>query len=82
MQRAAPPASPADTELYFLPTDAGERTPLDASKHADVVAALQALVVQYEATKVPQVTGDPDCPAFSPLDSPQGKWIGPWCDGE
>ena len=34
-----------------------------------------------EEDKVPQLTGDPACPKFAPLDSPEGKWIGPWCDG-
>ena len=39
------------------------------------------LRAQYERTKVPQVTGDPACPPFAPLASPEGKWIGPYCDG-
>ena len=68
--------------LYHVPTDKGERTPLPlGGANAAVVARLKALRTQYEATKVPQVTGDPACPAFAPLASPQGKWIGPWCDG-
>ena len=64
-----------------MPSDPGERTPLDLTANAAVVTRLRALAKAYEATQVPQVTGDPDCPSFSPLNSPQGKWIGPWCDG-
>ena len=55
--------------------------PLDLDEHAAVVARLQALRAAYEEDKVPQLTGDPACPKFAPLDSPEGKWIGPWCDG-
>eukprot|EP00316_Scyphosphaera_apsteinii_P004296 CAMPEP_0119310046 /NCGR_PEP_ID=MMETSP1333-20130426/17671_1 /TAXON_ID=418940 /ORGANISM="Scyphosphaera apsteinii, Strain RCC1455" /LENGTH=512 /DNA_ID=CAMNT_0007314163 /DNA_START=26 /DNA_END=1564 /DNA_ORIENTATION=- len=74
----------ADSEgllLYYLPSDASERSPLDPAKNADVVARLQELIESYDKTKVPQVTGDPACPTFTPLDSKEGKWIGPWCDG-
>eukprot|EP00908_Phaeocystis_cordata_P008457 Transcript_19134.p1 GENE.Transcript_19134~~Transcript_19134.p1 ORF type:complete len:530 (-),score=182.55 Transcript_19134:868-2400(-) len=67
--------------LYHLPSDDGERTPLDLDEHDAVVARLQALRAAYEEDKVPQLTGDPACPKFAPLDSPEGKWIGPWCDG-
>ena len=66
--------------LYHLPSDPGEHVPLDLTAHAAAVERLRALAKGYESTKVPQVTGDPDCPSFAPLDSPQGKWIGPWCD--
>ena len=66
--------------LYHLPTDTGERSPLDLTTHAQRVAALKALIREYEETKVPQVSGDPECPKFSPLNSTQGKWIGPYCD--
>ena len=55
--------------------------PLDLDEHDAVVARLQALRAAYEEDKVPQLTGDPACPKFAPLDSPEGKWIGPWCDG-
>ena len=70
-----------DVLLYHLPTDDGERHALDVGKHEAIVARLRALAVQYEATKVPQLTGDPACPAFAPLASKEGRWIGPWCDG-
>ena len=71
----------SDVLLYHLPTDHGERHALDVGKHEAIVARLRALTVQYEATKVPQLTGDPACPAFAPLASTEGRWIGPWCDG-
>ena len=67
--------------LYYLPSDAGEHTPLDPSKHADTIERLMALISTYEETKVPQVKGDPKCPPFAPLNSSEGPWIGPWCDG-
>jgi len=67
--------------LYHLPSDEGERAPLDLTKHASVVARLRTLAAYYEATKVPQVSGDPACPPFAPLPSAEGAWIGPWCDG-
>ena len=66
---------------HHLPTDDGERHALDVGKHEAIVARLRALAVRYEATKVPQLTGDPACPAFAPLASKEGRWIGPWCDG-
>lgn len=66
--------------LFYLPSDSGEHQPLDLKRHADVVGRLSALAARYQAGAVPQVTGDPTCPDFAPLDSPEGKWIGPWCD--
>lgn len=47
---------------------------------SDAVARLHAIVAKYEASKVPQKTGDPSCSKYSPQTSPQGKWVGPWCD--
>jgi len=70
-----------DDLLFYLPDDRGEHHPLDLATHTDVVVKLRALVVEYERTKVPQVTNDPACPDFAPIDGPDGKWIGPWCDG-
>ena len=79
--RGVPAQDHTPALLYHLPTDAGEQSPLDTTAHAERVASLVALVASYEATKVPQVTSDPHCPPFVPLDSADGKWIGPWCDG-
>lgn len=64
--------------LYNVTTDPGEHNelPLDQA----VVDRLMEIVVRYNKSKVPQKTGDPSCPKFKPLTSPQGPWIGPWCD--
>jgi len=68
--------------LFSLPEDVGERSPLDISKNTKILQRLQSIVDKYEATKVPQATGDPSCPHFAAKDSPKGKWIGPYCDGK
>ena len=40
----------AAVALYHVPSDPGERTPLDLAAHAAVVARLRALAKAYEAT--------------------------------
>ena len=67
--------------LFFLPDDRGERSPLPLDAHGQLVDELKQLIRECEATKVPQVQGDPACPKFHPINSTQGKWIGPYCDG-
>jgi len=67
--------------LYSLPDDVGERNPLAIQKNVQTVNRLQSIIDKYEATKVPQLMGDPNCPRFQPRDSPKGPWIGPYCDG-
>jgi hypothetical protein len=73
--------------LYNVADDMGEHTPLDmhSSENAAIVQRLQAIVDRYALTKVPQATGDPNCPPFSGLNTtdPTGAtklYIGPWCD--
>ena len=38
------------------------------------------LLRSWQIQQTSDVTGDPACPSFAPLDSKEGKWIGPWCD--
>ena len=75
----APPDPAAAPAFFDLVADFAEHrnvTDVDAV----TVARLQAIVTRYARTKVPQKTGDPSCPGYAPRDSPQGKWVGPYCD--
>merc|ERR1712048_884727 len=75
------PAPPTVGRLfYWLPGDVRERNPLDDSQYSKVIERLQSSIDAYDATKVPQLRGDPSCPSFAPIDSAKGKWIGPYCD--
>eukprot|EP00039_Didymoeca_costata_P006290 m.88955 g.88955 ORF g.88955 m.88955 type:complete len:535 (-) comp13198_c0_seq2:42-1646(-) len=69
-----------DLLMFQVETDPGEHSPLDPSQNAAIVSSLQAIIAQYNKTKVPQQQNDPSCPKFAPINSPKGTWIGPWCN--
>ncbi|CAK8993557.1 unnamed protein product [Durusdinium trenchii] len=64
--------------LFNVQEDPSERC--EVSDQEERVRSMLSKIHGYQATAVPQRQGDPRCPPFAPLRSPQGPYLGPWCD--